>query len=192
MSIINDALKKTQMAFKRPKKKEKEKIQDSPKPKDDGIINVYEKMYKDREEKEKTSSAHGVPGKKSPKDKKAPHKSREWLKTIFAAAFLIASISFSFKFLSGYEPLQDFIRSKTGKRRSSRFHIAKHIPKKRVYKAGDLVLNGISFIDGIKVALINDEIYQIGDVVNSKKITSINRDTVELRDNEKIFTIKVH
>ena len=78
-----------------------------------------------------------------------------------------------------------------GKRRSSRFQIAKHVPKKRVYKPGDLVLNGISTIDGKKVALINDEIYQIGEVVNNKTITHIGRDTVELRNDEKIFTIKV-
>ena len=39
---------------------------------------------------------------------------------------------------------------------------------------------------------INDEIYQIGDTVNNKKIVSIIGDTVELRDDEKIFTIKVH
>ena len=70
MSIINDALKKTQLTFKRPKKKEKEIIQDNPKPKDDSTTNVYEKMYKNREEKEKSSSVHVNPEKKSPKDKK--------------------------------------------------------------------------------------------------------------------------
>ncbi len=189
MSIINDALKKTQLRFKKPK--EKEKTKDDSTPKDDGTVNVYEKMYKAREEKEKISLPRATSGKKSKKDSEISHRSRERLKTIFAAVFLIASVSFSFKFLSGYEPLQDFIRSKTGKRRSSRFYIAKHVPKTRVYKAGDLVLNGISLINGTKVALINDEIYQIGDTVNNKKITRIDRDTVELRNDEKIFTIKI-
>jgi len=194
MSIINDALKKTQLSFLKPKGKKKEKAEekDESKPKDDGTVNVYDKMYKAREEKEKSLPSHVVSGKKSPKSRKVSHRSREWLKTIVAVIFLIASVSFSFKFLSGYEPLQDFIRSKTGKRRSSRFHIAKHVPKKRVYKAGDLVLNGISVIDGTKVALINDEIYQVGDIVNGKEITRIDRDAVELRNDEMIFTIKVH
>jgi hypothetical protein len=192
MSIINDALKKTQMSFKRPKKKDQEQAQADPKPKEDGIVNVYEKMYKDREEQSKLSSGVLTPGKKAPKDsKKTSSKSREWLKTAFAALFLIASLSFAFAFLSNYEPLQDYIRSKTGKTRSSRDRLIKHMPKKRVYKDGDLVLNGISVIDGLKVALINDEIYKIGDKVDDKEITSINSDSVELRDDEKVFTITV-
>ena len=87
--------------------------------------------------------------------------------------------------------MQEFIRYKTGKIKSSRHLIAKHIPKKRTYKPNDLVLNGISSIDGVKIALINDEIYQVGDVVNNKKIISISSDVVELHDDEKIYTIKV-
>jgi len=191
MSIINDALKKTQMSFKKLKKKEQAQEEPKPKPKGDNVVNVYEKMYKSREDG-KTPSPDRVQGKKSPKSSgETSGGAKKFFKTAFAALFLIASLAFSFTFLSDYEPLQDFIRSKTGKRRSSRFHIAKHVPKKRIYKAGDLVLNGISVIDGIKVALINDEIYQIGDIVNNKKITKITSKIVELQDDEKIFTISV-
>lgn len=196
MSIINDALKKTQSSFKKLKKKEKEKVQiqeaqDSPKPKDDDVVNVYDKMYKAKEDLSKSSRTHVISEARPSKSNKAPRRADGWFKTTLAAVVLIGSLVFTFKFLGGYEPLQDFIRSKTGKTRSSRHLIAKHIPKKRIYKPGDLVLNGISFIDGTKVALINDEIYQVGDVVNNKEITSISDGTVELRNDEKIFTIKV-
>jgi len=191
MSIINDALKKTQLKFKKPKKKENAQVQEDPKPKEDAVVNVYEKMYKDRESNAKPSSTHIISEKELPKSGQAPRRTNEWLKTAFAAIFLVTSIFFSFKFLSGYEPLGDFIRSKTGKVRSSRFHITKHVPKKRAYKPGDLVLNGISTIDGKRVALINDEIYRVGEIVNNKTITNIGHDTVELRDDEEIITIKV-
>jgi len=198
VSIINDALKKTQMSFKRPKKKEKEKekvqaqeAQDSPKPKDDGILNIYDKLYKAKEDKTKSSTTPVFLEKKLPKSDKTPRKVNTWLKPALAAVFLIASLVFAFKFLAGYEPLQDFIRSKTGKTRSSRYFIEKHIPEKRTYKPDDLVLNGISVVDGTKVALINDEIYQVGDIVNNKEITSIGGGVVELRNDEKIFTLKV-
>jgi len=196
MGIINDALKKTQMSFKRLKKKDKNKVQaqesqESPKPKDDGIVNVYDKLYKAKEDQTKSSTTHINPEKKSTRSTNAPHKTNGWFKTTLAAVFIITSLTFAFKFLVGYEPLQDFIRSKTGKTKSSRHLIAQHIPKKRIYKPNDLVLNGISTIDGNKVALINDEIYTVGDVVNNKKITSITDNLVELSDDEKIFTIKV-
>jgi len=199
MSIINDALKKTQLKFMKPKKKEKAQSESESKPKDDGTVNVYEKMYKDREEKQKSSGVHVISEKRSSKDGKSkdrvPGRSKEWLKTIFATIFLIASVAFSYTFLSSYEPLQQFLRSTPlkigGKKRSSRAYIMKHMPKKRTYKAGDLVLNGISVIDGEKVVLINDEIYQVGDVVNKKRITNIGKTEVELRDDEKIYTIKV-
>jgi len=191
MSIINDALKKTQLRFMKPKKKEKD--QSDPKPKGNDIVNVYDKLYKDRDDKMKSSSVHVISEKKSRNDSKVKvsRGSKEWLKTVFAVIFLVASVAFSYTFLSNYEPLQDFLRSATGKKRSSRAYIMKHMPKKRTYKAGDLVLNGISVIDGEKVVLINDEIYQIGDVVNNKTITSIGRSEVELRDDKKIYTIKV-
>ena len=67
MSIINDALKKTQLAFKRPKKKEKaqaQEAQDSPKSKDDEVVNVYDKLYKAKEDKTKSSTTHIISEKK--------------------------------------------------------------------------------------------------------------------------------
>jgi len=193
MSIINDALKKTQQAFK-PKKKNE--VQEDPKPQDGDTLNVYEKMYKERDKKKELADAAAQSGKKSSKGSKTQtsNKAPEVFKTIFAFIFLIASLSFSFIFLSSYEPLQEFLGSSSfsiGKKETSRSKIAKYIPKKRKYKADDLFLNGISIIEGAKVALINDEIYQIGDTVNNKKITNITRDEVELQDDEKIYTITV-
>jgi len=189
MSIINDALKKTQMSFKRPKKKDKKEEAQPVAKKEDEVVNVYDKLYKAKEEKSGSSS--GAMADKRTGKSKSPSHAKKITKTILVTIFFIVSLAFSYKFLSGYEPLQDFIRSKTGKRRSSRHFIAKHVPKKRTYKPGDLVLNGISIIDGQKVALINDEIYQIGDTVSNKEIISIGRGEVKLQDDDKIYTIKV-
>lgn len=184
MSIINDALKKTQMSFKKPKKKD-EKKEEAQEKKSDDVTNVYEKLYKSKEEKAVAPQERAKTENKS----KGP---QEVFKTIFAVIFLIGSVGFSYKFLSGYEPLQDYIRSKTGKSRSSRQLIKKYVPtKKRVYKDGDLILNGVSTIDGQKVALINDEIYQLGEVVGNKVIIAIGKDEVDLQDDEKVYTIKV-
>lgn len=193
MSIINDALKKTQQAFK-PKKKDK--VQEDPKPNDEATLNVYEKMYAERDKKKKLSDAVSKAGGRSAKGEKSntTKKSPGIFKTIFAAIFLIASVSFSFIFLSNHTPLQKFLGSSPitfGKKENSRSKIAKYIPKKRKYTAKDLVLNGISIVAGHKVALINDEIYQVGDMVNNKEITNIDRDEVKLQDDEKIYTITV-
>ncbi len=46
----------------------------------------------------------------------------------------------------------------------------------------DLVLNGIMTQQGKMIALINNKIYELGDEVNGKKITKITLDRIELRD----------
>lgn len=46
----------------------------------------------------------------------------------------------------------------------------------------DLVLNGIMTQQGKMIALINNKIYELGDEINGKKITKITLDRIELRD----------
>jgi len=189
MSIINDALKKAQFNLKKPKRSLKSNNDQKPKSGQD-ITNVYEKMYKAREEQKAAAASQNIE-KKTSSVVNSPRQAKKWIKTLFAVVFFFVSIFLSFYLLKSYLPFENFMSSSNGKTRSSRFHISRPTTKKRTYKPGELFLNGISSIDGKNVALINDEIYEIGEMVEGKKITSIGLDKVELRDAQRIFTIKV-
>jgi len=187
MSIINDALKKAQTKLKKTDKtpdKAPDKTQDSQEP-----VNVYEKMYKAREEQQKNSTL----GKEKGKESAAPLRSaKKWFQTFLVIVFCLSCASGGFFFLSRYQPFQNFLRSVKKNNTPIQSHITRQAPKKQTYKSGKLVLNGTSLIDGKRVALINDEIYEAGEMIDGKKITSINLNRVELRDNEKITTLRVH
>lgn len=190
MSIINDALKKTQLNIKKPKrtaKKQDEQVQHS----GEDITNVYEKMYKTREEQRAASEHKKQPaGKDSSGTSKTGKHIPSWLQKSLVFVLVGIFVFASYMFLSNFKPFQDFVQSIKGDK-SSRSHIPRTTAKKRVYKPGELVLNGTSLIDGKQVALINDMIYEIGEVINGKTITYIGSDSVELRDKEKIITLKV-
>ncbi|MBN1869874.1 MAG: hypothetical protein JW847_04780 [Candidatus Omnitrophica bacterium] len=192
MSIINDALKKAQLSFKKttpaPAQEKKQEKPDSLTP-----SNIYEKLYQKRLDQQNPSVAGKVQKEKST-DKKTPplRSAKRWFKVSATVVIFLLLISGGLFFAARLEPVQEFLQSLNKDRNSSRDHIARYIPKKRVYKPGELVLNGTSLIDGKRVALINDEIYEVGEVVDGKKITSINLNQIELSDNEKIITLKVH
>lgn len=191
MSIINDALKKTQAKFKKtdeaPEKKQEK--QD-----DKSTVNVYEKMYQAQKDQQaaKAQGENSTKRTSTIRDSAAPRKAKKWLKTFTTIAFYLSIIGGGFFFISRYEPVQTFLRSRNKNIPPSRALIANHIPKKRTYKATDLTLNGTSLIDGKRVALINDEIYEIGEVINGKKIISINLNRVELQDNGEIVILKAY
>lgn len=192
MSIINDALKKTQLSFK---KKDKPPVQETKQedPANQNTSNVYEKFHKQQADQRNASiPGKGPKGKEADKKTSALQSAKKWIKTSAVVAVCLLFLSGSFFLLSRLKPVQDFIRSIKKDSAPSRAYIAKRIPKKRTYKPGELVLNGTSLIDGKRVALINDEIYEVGETINGNKITSINLNRVELRNNEKTITLKVH
>jgi len=189
MSIINDALKKAQLSFKKkddsPEKKPEPQASQS-------ALNVYERFYKNQQDLKNVAAAsrdskHNPSGKKTPK----LQSTKKWIQISSAAIIFLLFAYGSFFFLSWYKPTRNFFHS-IEKSSTSRTRSAQQAPKKRKYKPGELVLNGTSLIDGKRVALINDEIYEIGEMVNGKKITSINLNQIELLDNETIITLKVH
>lgn len=190
MSIINDALKKTQVHLKKTESKEDKK----PEPKQENPTtptNIYEKLYKKSREKQNTQNQTGP--KKDTSTPDAPLRAaKKWFKTVIAIIVLLAGLSGGFLFISRSPGTRKFLNSLKKDRPSSKGAIAKHPPKARKYKAGELVLNGTSLIDGKRVALINDEIYEIGEVIDGNKITSIDLNKVELLGDEKIITLKVH
>ena len=188
MSIINDALKKTQLNIKRPKRKQKKEA-DQPQADGQKVSNVYEKLYKNRQKKTGTSSPKVAQGQK-PATPKKKQKTKSRLPALLKLIIFLACAAAAVLFLKDYQPLQDAFPDKFQKRSSTQYYRPKPV-KKRKYKPGELILNGTSTIDGKKVALINDEIYELGDSVNGKEIISIGLNRVELTDNKKIFTIKV-
>jgi len=191
MSIINDALKKTQLNFKKPKRNAKKEAEPKEQPSQD-ITNVYEKMYKIREDQRSSSAkAQIVATKELPPEGPLLHFVKKVLKPLLIFISVVAFIWVGFYLLSRYEPAQDFFQSLKGTNNFSRSSARRPVPKKRKYKPGELILNGLSIIDGRRVALINDKIYEIGETIDGKKISSIGLNQVELRDDQKIITIKV-
>ncbi|HQP10039.1 MAG TPA: hypothetical protein PKV41_01490 [Candidatus Omnitrophota bacterium] len=188
MSIINDALKKAQFSFKK-KEKPIEKKPDLPS--DQSVSNVYEKLYKTQGDLRKTASVSGDAKQKSSLAVKSPLPQR-WLQTSVSIILFLALAYGGFYFLEQYPPAQKLIRSFKSKIFGSQARTAQTTPKKRKYKSGELVLNGTSLIDGKRVALINDEIYEVGDTVDGNKIISIEMNQIELSDNEVITTLKIH
>ncbi len=68
---------------------------------------------------------------------------------------------------------------------------AKQAAQKSKAPGGELVLNGIIAADKEPLALINNQIYKAGDLVEGKKIIAIFVDKVEIEDNEKILTLRI-
>ena len=190
MSIINDALKKTQLSFK---KKDKPPEKKPEAPVEQNTSNVYEKFHNKQAAQQNASAPGKGQSQKAANEKVSTLRSaKKWIKTSAVVAVCLLFISGGFFFISRLRPVQKFFRSVKNNITPSRAYIARKTPKRRTYKSGELVLNGTSLIDGKRVALINDEIYQVGEIINGKKITSINLNKIELRDNEKIITLRVH
>jgi len=62
---------------------------------------------------------------------------------------------------------------------------------KRIYQDIEIGLSGVMMMDDHQVALINGEIYSVGESINGKEIISITIDQVEFRDaNGKVIWLK--
>ena len=192
MSIINDALKKTQLNFKKKNKPAEKQEEPQAAQADQSTSNVYEKLYQKQQDLQSASSAARRQQANTSDKSSTLRSAKKWIKISTTTAVCLLFLAGGLYFLSRFEPVQDFFRSIKRKTAPSRNYIARQAQKRRSYKPGELVLNGTSLIDGKRVALINDEIYQVGETINGKKITSINMNQIELRDDEKIITLRVH
>jgi len=63
--------------------------------------------------------------------------------------------------------------------------------RRKTVPRGSMELNGIVMMGERRVALINNDIYEVGDSVDGKKIINITTNDVELKDGEKTITLKV-
>jgi hypothetical protein len=186
MSIIDDALKKTQLVFTKADKVPEKKPEFPP---NQSVSNIYEKLYKAQaDRKNQLALSRGKKEKTAVQEVTEPRPAKKWL---IISSIIIVWLFCSYGgyiLLSRLKPFQGLFRANA---KNSSGLIVRQTPKKRHYKPGELILNGTSLIDGKRVALINDEIYQVGETVNGKKITSISLNKIELSDNEKIITLKL-
>jgi len=194
MSIINDALKKTQAKLnKTSNKPEDPKTETTPQEEPDNITNVYEKLYQSRKEKQKNANPTDVatPTKETTQPLR---RAKTFFKNTIILLLSLAGIIGSYYYLTHNETVHQFFPSITKFKINTkpRQTSAPTSAKKRIYKSNDLVLNGTSLIDEKYAALINDEIYEVGDIINGKKITLIDLNKVELQDNDTIITLKTH
>jgi len=185
MSIINDALKKTQANL------DKQENQTSESKKD--LSKVYDKIHQRRDSSQtppdapekKTSSAEG----KRPSIRKLP------LLLLIFVVLLGYYLNIQFHWVNRF-PLArkvffldfDFLK----KNPSPGMKAKTPPPPPRTYTSDTLTLSGIMTMDNRRVALINGKIYEAGETVNNKKITNISLQNVEVTDeNGEIFILSV-
>ena len=195
MSIINDALKKAQWNLKNTKKnqKDQDKPNDPTVPENKSISKIYEKLYKTSgDQQTHAADANRTSQESSGQTATKYRRAKRWFAGVLIFALCGLGARGGYLLLKRYRPFENFFRSSTLLQGSKGLQSPKPVVPKRTYKEGEFVLNGTSLIDGKKVALINGEIYEIGEVVNGKTITSIDSNKVELTDDEKIITLRVH
>ena len=170
MSIINDALKKTQQSFN--------------KQNDQDISSLYEQIHSKPKPETVTTEKISEPQKSNPK------KIFALFLSIAGIAILLSSllIAFSGKSHSRSKPVA-FVKSIVARETAK---IIKPPEKKQTYQKGELFLNGTMEMQGKTVALINDGIYEVGDTVDGKKITDIRMDGVELLSGDQKIFLSAH
>lgn len=178
MSIINDALKKAQENLAQ--KEEKQSNKD--------VSNIYDKLrqgtkYSNPTEKPSPKSGSG----KTIKTKKTWYKTVVVLVCVFFVIIgVLLTILLNLMKESSSPPLAEKIAPV-----KELFKPKEKPVVKREYQQGELVLNGIMMMDDKRVALINDEIYQVGDFVQGRKVINITLKKVDLIEGDKIRVLKV-
>lgn len=195
MSIINDALKRAQKNMakkdtkKQPEKKPKTEKTDPPSTIKQAASAakgpVYPTPISQQPKTPPPPAKKPAPEKPKAKAKKKKKKEKMWYQTIsviVAIFFLITGILIATLYFLKQRSSED-----DGDRRS-------YQPKRlqRTYKPGELNLSGTSLIENRRVALINGDIYEEGDVVDGNKIISIELKKVALQDPDgKVIMLRV-
>ena len=167
MSIINDALKKAQAKLEERGKKAE---------------------LKDVTKMEPSDKA--APPAAKPKPQPSMKKKKAWHRTV---SFLVVL----FLIIAGVLTASVFYLWERSHKTSSETGVVQRSYRPAPLSShksapGKLELNGVSYIDSRRVALINNEIYEVGDTVGKYTINSIEHDLVLLQDAEgNITTLKV-
>jgi hypothetical protein len=173
MSIINDALKKTQENLEQ--KNDKESNQD--------VSQLYDKLHSP-----KKAEGPPVPGAKSAKSKE--NKSNNFGSILILIAIL-GGLYFAYNFYYAKDGKNkiDFKKFKIAFPKSKGSSSTPKAVPAREYKMGEVVLNGVFTTGERTAALINNKIYEIGQEINGNKIISISIDKVELMDTNGQITV---
>lgn len=161
MSIINDALKRAQKNLekigKQPDKQEETKVSELT--------------------KDKTPRSHPLPV--PPERKGSSHKKKKmWYQTVSVLVVLF------FLVIGVFGATLFFLmkRSSSGQTEAEKIR-QNYMPKKinQTYKPGELVLSGTSLSGSKRIAILNGEIYEPGDIVEGYRIISVDLSKVELQ-----------
>lgn len=192
MSIIHEALKKVQVNLGHSEKKTapKEPTENFSK----NLSQIYDKLHQGEDKKpaagksipedtKKQTPASSVPERTPDPKPKASSKS---ILTFFLFVFIAVAIVILLQ-LALFQKISTSTVTRTPTARPIPNQIFKspisRNPLSTQKSSQILVLKGISMIDkNKKVALINDAIYEVGDMVQNKKVVAITLDKVDLQD----------
>ena len=106
-----------------------------------------------------------------------------WCPMIVVAGLALCSISFTAHAADGTGPPRRSVEERP-------FGPPAPKPQKAAPK-DTLALSGIMTMDNKKVALINNEIYEVGETVQGMKIVDIAPDSVQIKMGGKVKTLKI-
>jgi hypothetical protein len=179
MSIINDALKKAQAKMENKDTKE-------PKEEPKDIAKVYERLQQAAQEKRDASSSASTtkyPGTPSSKPTaKTAAKGKEKTSKGVNPALIIIFILLLTGFVVYKYVLKGTVPSFVKKSDTWTPNYNPPPPPKKNYAPDEFVFSGTMMTGDTRVALINDDVYSIGDTIQGRTITNITKDTVDLID----------
>ncbi len=173
MSIIHDALKKTQSSLG-----ENSEKNDSPPPIQPPL--------------ETTPS-------RTPVAATASDKTPVWMWTIWGILFAVIVGSFITTFFLIYSEKKDNLakmqeqakQQELARQQALAKMVAATNASLNVQDSGELRLNGIMTTDGQPIALINNRIVKAGDYIGNKRVVAIGEDKVELFSNGKVEILSI-
>jgi hypothetical protein len=171
VSIINDALKKTQQTRKNDKDKRTQVK--APPVKPPQVKPVQEKASKPVSPSTPMDTQKPIPI--SGKKKSGPEKPPPFVFTFKMASLLTVAALLAVMAITNYQRLVS----------PSKTHMAAQpIAKTKV------VFEGVVLTDNENIAFINKQSLKIGDSVNGMKIVAITQDTVDLQSNQGVLRLK--
>ena len=176
MSIINDALKRAQKNMAKTDAKDSKKDPEKSQPTEQPVAKGP--VYPTPKAAPSAPPPPPQPKKKNEEEKNDEKKKKIWLRTlavIVAIFFLITGILMATLF---------FLKRRSADSSDPQSIRRSYQPRPitRTYKEGELVLSGISLIENKRVAIINGDIYEEGDVVDGNQIINIELHRVILKD----------
>ncbi len=208
MSIIHDALKKTQNNLNQnnpgkdlPNKMSTDNTSQNSTPPSQNPPNIYDKLHKKPDSDPKSPSSKFSSKKADQKQSSQSSPIKTFFTIILCLLIIVGAILFIYQYYAqemGKNGI-DFkkVLNIHPKKLSINFASKPHHPKPVVKEtkappANTITLNGVTMMGDQRVALINNEIYQLGESIQGKKIVNISIEKVELEDSVgNITTLKV-